>query len=477
MTAGMPALRPYQREAAGAVLRSVLGGGPASISVEFARQGGKNEVSAQVEVMLLLRNVGRAVTAIKCAPTFRPQAQISLQRLRERLADAGLSAWAQSEDGRTVRLGRARQVFLSAEPGSNVVGHTADLLLEVDEAQDVEEEKFDKEFRPMAAAGAAPIVFYGTPWDDACLLERAKQTHLEAQRRDGVRRHFEYDWEAVAEHNPPYGAYVLGERERLGAAHPLFLTQYALKTILGAGRLFGAAQLSLMNGGHAWLEAPLPGDIYVAGLDIAGEAETPSLAGRHDSTVLTIGRVVQPRTTAGFAAGPDRSGAHLRLDGRGPRHGAGRAGVAPGADVAGRQGGGRRDGHRRAGGGVSARRPGSVARRRPKAERGGQIRPGLRADGGREQGRPASAVGHGCAGAGGVPAPGGAMPCRIQAEPDAELLRGGARRPGRHGCDRAHRGDLPSVHSSLQPAEERPFGCSSQVIAKGANCPAASMKP
>ena len=139
-----------------------------------------------------------------------------------------------------MRLGRARQLFLSAEPSSNVVGHTADLLLEVDEAQDVDIDKFDKELRPMAASTGATTVFYGTAWDDANLLERAKQTHLEAERRDGVRRHFEYDWQAVAAHNPAYARYVLGERERLGADHPLFLTQYCLRTLPGAGRLFGA---------------------------------------------------------------------------------------------------------------------------------------------------------------------------------------------------------------------------------------------
>src|SRR5215207_5949957 len=102
---------------------------------------------------------------------------------------------------------RARQLFLSAEAGSNVVGHTADLLLEVDEAQDVDIEKYDKELQPMAAANGATTVFYGTAWDDANLLERSKQRHLEQERRDGRRRHFEYDWRVVAAHNPPYARF------------------------------------------------------------------------------------------------------------------------------------------------------------------------------------------------------------------------------------------------------------------------------
>jgi hypothetical protein len=297
---GLPPLRPYQRLVAAAILRAAAAREGASLSVMFSRQAGKNEVSAQVELALLVRHGARPATAIKCAPTFRPQALVSLDRLRDRIADAGLRPWARVEGGNAVRLGRARQLFLSAEPNSNVVGHTADVLLEVDEAQDVDEEKFDKEFRPMASSKAAPVVFYGTPWDDGSLLERARQANVEAERRDGRRRHFEYDWEAVAEINPAYGRFVESERERLGASHPLFLTQYALKTIPGAGRLLSPAQLSLVQGNHSWLEAPLAGDTYVAGLDVAGEAADASTAAGHDSTVLTLARILHAAQPGGM---------------------------------------------------------------------------------------------------------------------------------------------------------------------------------
>ncbi len=285
------ALRPYQREAARAIFDSVARRRGLSFSVEIARQGGKNELSAQLELLVLVTNFWRDVTSVKAAPTFMPQALISMRRLWARIEDAGLDDWAAKEDGHAIRLGRARQVFLSAEPGSNVVGHTADLLLEIDEAQDVDAEKFDKEFRPMAASASATTVFYGTAWDDSNLLERSKQAHLEAERRDGVRRHFEYDWEIVARSNPAYGHYVAAERERLGSDHPLFLTQYCLRTLPGAGRLFGPTQRPLLRGSHGRLDGPAAGEVYVAGLDLGGESGERAAAG-HDSTVLTIARVV-----------------------------------------------------------------------------------------------------------------------------------------------------------------------------------------
>jgi hypothetical protein len=282
-------LRPYQREAAKAILASVLGRRGLSFTVEIARQGGKNELSARIELVLLALNADLPVTSIKAAPTLRPQAQLSLHRLWERVAGCGLDRLARRENGNSIRLGRARQLFLSAEPASNIVGHTADLLLEVDEAQDVDVQKYDKELRPMAANSGATTVFYGTAWDDANLLERSKQTHLELERGDGRRRHFEYAWEVVGASNPDYRRFVEQERQRLGAEHPVFLTQFCLQSLPGSGRLLGPVQLSLLQGSHAWLRGPSAGETYVAGLDLAGEAV--AAAGAHDATVLSIGRV------------------------------------------------------------------------------------------------------------------------------------------------------------------------------------------
>ncbi len=292
-------LRPYQIEAGRAILESVLRGRGLSFSIEMARQGGKNELSAQLEALLLTLHAGRAIDGVKCAPTFEPQGRISLRRLWSRLTEAGLASIAAIESGHIVRVGRARALFMSAEREANVVGHSAQLLLEVDEAQDVDEEKFDRDFRPMASTTNATTVFYGTAWDDSTLLERAKQRHLELERHDGVRRHFEYDWQVVAQYNPAYRRYVESERERLGEQHPLFRTQYCLRPIAGGGRLFSPGQLAQLEGRHARQRSPRAGETYVAGLDLAGGVMEDGGAdggasshGDRDATVLTIARAV-----------------------------------------------------------------------------------------------------------------------------------------------------------------------------------------
>ncbi|MDP2954745.1 MAG: hypothetical protein Q8O76_15685, partial [Chloroflexota bacterium] len=66
-------LRPYQVEIGRAILDSVFHHRGLSFTVEIARQGGKNELSAQLEVLLLTLYMGAGGNGVKCSPTFKPQ--------------------------------------------------------------------------------------------------------------------------------------------------------------------------------------------------------------------------------------------------------------------------------------------------------------------------------------------------------------------------------------------------------------------
>src|SRR6266508_1189861 len=190
----LPRLRPYQQTARDAVLDSVRRQCGLTFSVMVSRQGGKNELSAQIEMALLIKHLGAGSDGVKCAPTFHPQGLVSLRRLWSHLQCLAPNPLARVEHGNCIRLGSNRQFFLSAEPSANVAGHTCHLLLECDEAQDVDAGKFDRDFRPMAASTNATTVYYGTAWTQTDLLAEVRRRHLELERRDGIRRNFEYDW-------------------------------------------------------------------------------------------------------------------------------------------------------------------------------------------------------------------------------------------------------------------------------------------
>ncbi|MBM3153979.1 MAG: hypothetical protein FJ008_01445 [Chloroflexi bacterium] len=297
-------LRPYQQEVAKAVLESIQDNLGLTFSVEIARQGGKNELSAHLEVLLLTMHMAAGGSSIKCSPTFKPQTIISINRLKERLNDFGFAGLWGTEAGYILRLGNARQIFLSADESAAVVGHTADILLEIDESQDVARDKYTKEFRPMASASNATTVHYGTTWDDATLLEEIKQANLELERKDGIRRHFRYDWLEISKHNPHYQAFVEAERQRLGEDHPLFRTQYALLPIRGGGGFLTSQQIARMMGNHSRLHHPQQTGIFVAGIDFAGESEQLEdevlIRPGRDATVITIAQVTPPEANSPY---------------------------------------------------------------------------------------------------------------------------------------------------------------------------------
>ncbi len=294
-------LRPYQQEVAKTVLDSIQNHRGLTVSVEIARQGGKNELSAHLELLLLTIYMARGGNLIKCSPTFKPQTIISMARLKDRLDDFGFDGLYRSQMGYIIQLGEARAIFLSAEESSSVVGHTADILLEIDESQDVSKEKYNKEFRPMGSSTNVTCIHYGTTWDDSTLLEEIKQNNLELEKIDGIKRHFRYDWQEIARYNQDYSRYVIQEKERLGEDHPLFRTQYALLPLKAGGGFLSQNQIAQMIGSHQRLRSPdKAGALYIAGVDLAGEA-TPEMSllqradndeeRSQDSTVITIAQV------------------------------------------------------------------------------------------------------------------------------------------------------------------------------------------
>lgn len=273
------------------MIGSVLGGLGRSIVVMFPRQSGKNELQAQIEAYLLYLFNRQPADLIKVSPTWRPQSLNAMRRL-ERVLGANRLTLGQAckENGCIYRLGEARITFLSAAPEANIVGATASALLEVDEAQDVRIDKYDREIAPMAASTNATRVFWGTAWTSETLLARELRAAQAAERADGGRRVFRLTADEVAAEVPAYGRYVAGEVARLGRSHPSIRTQYFSEEIDAGGGLFGPERVLAMQGMHAWQAGPQAGELYALLLDVGGEeVSTAGQSGRqHDSTALTV---------------------------------------------------------------------------------------------------------------------------------------------------------------------------------------------
>lgn len=277
-----------------------------------ARQGGKNETTARLETRLLVKfqRIGGAI--VKAAPTSKPQLHMNKVRLKEVAANPLTAKAIQWEEGYIARLGNAHVDFLSAEPSANRVGHTAQLLLEVDETQDVIKDIYNRDFRPMCATTGAPALLCGTVWDLETLLEEKRELCRERQKKVGRQLLWEYDWQRVAEQrllfgDPTYRDFVLGEIDTLGETHPIILTQYRLIPVAALGRLVSDQDLVGMRGAYPRYFEPRQGCAYVAGVDLCGAAEQDmkeailnvNASLKRDSTVVTIAEMRWRLTTNG----------------------------------------------------------------------------------------------------------------------------------------------------------------------------------
>jgi terminase large subunit-like protein len=301
-------LYPYQEEVGDAILDSIINGRGETFTCMMSRQSGKNQLSAVLESYLLF--CMEQGTLVKAAPTFKPQIINSRLRLLSMLDTDLIRGRVWKSFGYMIGLAPEaspdllrnqigpRIMFFSAGPESNIVGATASILLEIDEAQDVAIDKYDRDLRPMASTTNATTVLYGTAWSDDTLLAIERAKNLEYEEHTGIKRHFEYDWRTLAAINPKYKKFVEGEIARLGEEHITIRTQYRLLPISGAGFLLSDLQRYMLRGTHQWETEPSEDEdgAMIAALDAGGEerpkpGEETKPTGKRDSTVVTIGRV------------------------------------------------------------------------------------------------------------------------------------------------------------------------------------------
>ncbi len=301
--AGGMRLRSYQQEVAQAVVESAIRGKGLSFVVIFPRQSGKNELQAQIEAYLLCICSVEQTEMVKLSPTWKPQSLNAMRRL-ERVIKHNLfcrGRWKKLS-GYIYQYGGTMIHFLSGSPTSSIVGATASLLLECDEAQDVQISKWDKEIAPMAASTNATRVFWGTAWTSKTLLARELRAARIAEKKDKIRRTWVLTADQVGEEVPAYKKFVEEQVARLGRNNPLVRTQYFSEEIDAEGGMFPLSRRALMLGSHIRQIVPTPGRIYAFTIDVAGQDEGAAQDleqlqnPKRDSTVLTIFELEIPTT-------------------------------------------------------------------------------------------------------------------------------------------------------------------------------------
>jgi len=267
-------LRPYQLQAANAILESIRTRAGLTFVLVLPRQSGKDEMITQLLAYLLrcLAHKPRGMVVVN--PTYKPQTINALQRLEDCLEGNPLTKglWRKRSDFMR-QVGSCRVSFLSGDGQANVVGATASLLLVVNEAQDIAENVYDRNFAPMCASTNATRLLCGTVWTSGSLLGREMRHARRQQQADGRQRLFMWDADLVAELVPAYGLFVQEQIARLGRQHPSVKTQFFNEEIDAQVGMFPEARQMLMQGTHRALSEPTPGRMYAFLIDVGGQDE------------------------------------------------------------------------------------------------------------------------------------------------------------------------------------------------------------
>lgn len=287
-------LYPYQVAPARAVINAVLRRQGLEFLWVMPRQSGKNETAAQVQVQLLnlFQRVGGNIV-IGAAGDQLSRAQ---RRLEERLDNRwNRDLWKRGARPPRVTLNNAAAVFLSTHPGAFSRGETAHILLIIDELQDHDPAHIDAVFTPMRAVHNAPALYLGTVRTKTDALWRKREQLTALQEKDRIQRVFMVSPDQVGDANPAYKTFLSGIVQTKGRYHPTVSAEFFLEPLEAISPMFPAHRQAVIKGEHHRLYRPIPGELYVALIDVGGidegapdgELENPA----RDYTTLQIYRV------------------------------------------------------------------------------------------------------------------------------------------------------------------------------------------
>jgi len=286
----MHQLTAYQSKTARAVIDSVLNQRGLTFTVELPRGAGVRELSAQIERALLTLHVNDGATLLRVAP---PGASDTRERLIAEFEGSGIEGLWSTARGR-VRFGRATLRYVGTDDLGPWLADKASIgLIEVADAQLVGDEAFDRWLRQIADVSGATTVLYGHPVNGQTPFELMKLRNREAERQDGVQRHFRVCADEAARALPGFADQMAEARARLGEAHPEFQSAYLLRPTIAGTRLLGDDVLHAIEDG-ARMRQPADGMRFAASVVVTrlpADGGSPGLLRNAGATaVVTIAR-------------------------------------------------------------------------------------------------------------------------------------------------------------------------------------------
>ena len=187
--------RTSEREAFARAVMTALAGDGGSFSAEVLSPAAVTGMASKLRLWLLVTRAAAGGLSATVSPEFLKDTYPAMLALARALDEAGLKGVWSPEGERTIRLGKARHVFVSMDrpaPGPDSGRSRPDTLLEVVSAERIDRHWFHTRICPRATAEELTTVVYGAP-GKGTVFEQVRAKNLLAEWRDGRRRHFALD--------------------------------------------------------------------------------------------------------------------------------------------------------------------------------------------------------------------------------------------------------------------------------------------
>jgi hypothetical protein len=170
------------------VIDSVVNRKGLSFSIAVSDESEIASISGRLEKFLLLLSAASGGTLARVAPRFSDDTLPALASLTRELP----AGW-KAEGERTIRYGRARQVFVSVDRPLQSSGAESrpDRLLEAVSAHRVNSDWFQTRVQPrIKDQSELTVAYYGVATGDDSLFSQVTENHLQMESLGEERRHF-----------------------------------------------------------------------------------------------------------------------------------------------------------------------------------------------------------------------------------------------------------------------------------------------
>ena len=171
------------------LMKSLLDRDGATYTVDTASAAEVNRLSTPLRTFLLFLGAGNGGVSVTVSPSFLHHSYPAILDLVQELNESGMGDGWRPEGERTVRVGEALHMFISADSPLKSRTEAPDTLLEVPGAHLIEPHWFESRVAPRSGAAGLVRVLYGLPGRGG-IYDRFRRRNMVAGTGGGPQRHF-----------------------------------------------------------------------------------------------------------------------------------------------------------------------------------------------------------------------------------------------------------------------------------------------